>query len=1012
MAVYDGFISYSHAKDRPIASALQSAIQKLGKPWYQRRALRLFRDDTSLSATPHMWPTIEQALGQSRFFLLLASPEAAASKWVNKEVAYWLDHNSNDSVLLGLTDGRLVWDDAIRDFAARDDQGVPLPPALGGRFYSEPRWVDLRPYREGADRAASKRDAKFTELAADFAAAIRGMPKEDLLSQEVRQQRRALRLAVGSAAALFVLAVAAAIAGMMAYREQQEAIVQRKNVEVQRDHAEYNQAAALTALSFTAVKDDPTRAVKLALAAWPRREGDRTPELPVTLHALGVALPKMRERKLLRGHTDAISSIAFSPDGLTVLTASEDHTARTWDIYAGVERLALVHEDSIKGAIFSPNGARILTIGKGAYIWDAKTGKKIADLAGAESGMAVFSADGKRIAVNTSRVEIWDAEKYTLLTEFDTNDPGATCVALSPDGTLIAIGYYNGDLEIFEIASKTLVATFHHTQQINSIAFSSDQKKIISASNDNTAVVWDLTKKAKAFVLRHHSSVGTAAISSDGNRYLTGSFDKTARVWDAATGEELVRLLHEKDVTSAQFSPDGARILTTAYDHFARLYDAASGVQLALFYSRGRHTNDPAYASSVEAVFSPNGNLVATGADNGIAQIWDSTSEKTIGTLPISTDVSAKAVFSANATKLASVGGWDKDLTLWNVANGSAITSLKHERPVINLVFSADGSELATSMSDANVAYVWDVDAEPPALVAELDGHTGTVDCAAFSPEGKYIVTGSYDGTARVWNARSGNQIALLKGHSGAIYGVSYSRDGTSIVTASQDTTAAVFDSKSGERISILRGHQNVVTKAAFSPNGKEVVTASKDLTARLWDADSGTNVAVLDHNGEVTSAEFSPDGKIVVTASADYTAKLWDAATGRLLTVLQHSDAVSNASFSPDGTRIVTSSNDNTLRLWDAATGQILASFSGLGGSGVGPTVASFAGNSLFGVSPIDDRGERLWRFDELPKGNILQLSCARLPDRDLADIAHDYGFAGLPPICAVDPPVTKKPK
>ena len=80
MSIYDAFISYSHAKDKPIASALQSAIQKLGKPWYRRRALRVFRDDTSLSATPHLWPSIEHALGQSRFFLLLASPEAAASK--------------------------------------------------------------------------------------------------------------------------------------------------------------------------------------------------------------------------------------------------------------------------------------------------------------------------------------------------------------------------------------------------------------------------------------------------------------------------------------------------------------------------------------------------------------------------------------------------------------------------------------------------------------------------------------------------------------------------------------------------------------------------------------------------------------------------------------------------------------------------------------------------------------------------------------------------------------------
>src|SRR5262249_29347760 len=153
------------------------------------RALRLFRDDTSLSATPQLWPTIEQALSESRYLILLASPEAAASHWVGKEIAYWLERKNADTLLIAVTGGTLTWDNALNDFAP--PEASPLPPALEGRFAAEPKWVDLTQYREGAD----KRDARFTELAADFAAAIRGMPKEDLLSQEVRQQRRALRLA-------------------------------------------------------------------------------------------------------------------------------------------------------------------------------------------------------------------------------------------------------------------------------------------------------------------------------------------------------------------------------------------------------------------------------------------------------------------------------------------------------------------------------------------------------------------------------------------------------------------------------------------------------------------------------------------------------------------------------------------------------------------------------------------------------------------------------------------------
>ena len=175
MATYDAFISYSHAKDKPIAAALQSKVQTLGKPWYRRRALRLFRDDTSLCATPGLWPTIKQALGESRFLVLLASPEAAASQWVNKEVAYWLDHKGADTLLIALTDGELAWDNRLGDFAR--SALTPLPPALEGRFPTEPKWVDLTAYRD----KANPRDASFTEAAASLPPPNRPAPSGRLL---------------------------------------------------------------------------------------------------------------------------------------------------------------------------------------------------------------------------------------------------------------------------------------------------------------------------------------------------------------------------------------------------------------------------------------------------------------------------------------------------------------------------------------------------------------------------------------------------------------------------------------------------------------------------------------------------------------------------------------------------------------------------------------------------------------------------------------------------------------
>jgi tetratricopeptide (TPR) repeat protein len=204
MPVYDAFISYSQTKDVPIATAVQSIVQTLGKPWYRLRMLRVFRDGSSIAATPGLWGTIEQALGGTKFAILLASPEAARSEWVGQEMAFWIAHKSIDKLMIGLTSGSLAWDKAAGDFVWSD--ATPLPPVLKGQFKQEPRWVDLTAFRQ----TATRRDPKVIELAANFVAQIRNVPKEDVLSEEMRQQRRALRHAWSAAAAMFVLAVGVA----------------------------------------------------------------------------------------------------------------------------------------------------------------------------------------------------------------------------------------------------------------------------------------------------------------------------------------------------------------------------------------------------------------------------------------------------------------------------------------------------------------------------------------------------------------------------------------------------------------------------------------------------------------------------------------------------------------------------------------------------------------------------------------------------------------------------------
>jgi eukaryotic-like serine/threonine-protein kinase len=216
--------------------------------------------------------------------------------------------------------------------------------------------------------------------------------------------------------------------------------------------------------------------------------------------------------------------------------------------------------------------------------------------------------------------------------------------------------------------------------------------------------------------------------------------------------------------------------------------------------------------------------------------------------------------------------------------------------------------------------------AQCPRLV-EVWSHHGPVKCAAFSPDGRRVLTGSDDHTARVWGLATGAAVGPPLGHKGPVVCVAFSPDGRSALTAGADGTARVWPLEDGAAATPPLEHGGApVARAAFSPHGRRVVTACQDGVARVWEAADGKLLREITHGMPLNHAAFSPDGRRVVTAGNDHTARVWDAATGAAaLPPLRHDRAVLWAAFSPDGRRLVTAGSDHTARLWDAATGKAL---------------------------------------------------------------------------------------
>ena len=205
------------------------------------------------------------------------------------------------------------------------------------------------------------------------------------------------------------------------------------------------------------------------------------------------------------------------------------------------------------------------------------------------------------------------------------------------------------------------------------------------------------------------------------------------------------------------------------------------------------------------------------------------------------------------------------------------------------------------------------------ALLVSLRGHKGALSAARWSPDGKRVLTGSSDTTARVWSADGEGMPIVLEGHHEAIVAAAWSPDGKRVLTGSSDATARVWSADGEGRPVVLEGHRDALVAASFSPDGERVLTASRDGTARIFHADgSGPAIVLKGHRGPLTAAVWSPDGKRVFTASEDGTARIWEAAAAGESVILRgHTAAVLSLAASPDGTRVVTTSRDRTARVW-----------------------------------------------------------------------------------------------
>jgi WD40 repeat protein len=945
------FISYSR-KDMEFARKLTGELQKSDMDFWV--------DWEGIPPTVDWWKEIEKGIEEADSFIFLISPDSAASKICGQEIDCAVK-NSKRIIPLVVRD---VKGDAIPRqlshlnwifFRESDDFNTAIQRLLNA-INTDYDWVKShrRLQMKALEWERSDKESSFLLRGKDLQDAefqlATNTSKEphptDLQREYVfksnqaadRQRKIVLGISIAGVIALALLA-------MFGFYQAGEATLQRnvaQTAQVQaNDNAATSQANANSAAIAQAKAEKQARISRAGeLSAQSVTFRDKNFQLAFllsieayrkeeTLQTRGTLLDNVQAHpqlyQFIMGYTNAIRSVAFSPDGKTLISSSEDGSIILWDI-----------------ATRKPIGQPL-------------TGSDVA-----------FSPDGKILASNTcgksddkgnciqGDIIFWDVAARKPIGQPLTQSGRVASMAFSPDGKTLASGGADGSITLWDVSTmlNTSVAAHHligqsligHTNIVYSVAFSPDGKILASGSGDKTIILWDVaTQQPIGQPLTGNtgntSSSNGLVFSPDGKTLASGSASYAIILWDVATRNPIGELpMGGTDwVNCLAFSPDGKTLASGSSNNSIIMWDVATRQRV------GQLTGHSGIISSV--AFSPDGKTFAAGSKDRSISLWDVSSVLDTNIArrqPIGQTLSGHAinstVFSPDGKILASASG-DKSVILWDVSTRQIIEQSLTGHGIMSVDFSLDGKTLvfggcSTTDEKGNCTQgeviLWDVAAHQ--LIGQpLTEHTDTVRTVAFSPDGKIIASAGEDSSIILWDVATRQSIWTLKGLTGTVYSVTFSPDGKILASGSDDKSISLWDVSTMLNTSVathqsigqpLTGHTSKILSLTFSPDGKVLASGSADKTIILWDIATRQPIGqpLTGHIEAIKSLSFSPDGKTLVSGSKDSSLILWDVATHQTIgqPLTGHTNVVDAVAFSPDGKTIASGSKDGSLILWD----------------------------------------------------------------------------------------------